>query len=389
MFDPSGFVSFPTRAVHAGLSPDPTTGAILEPIYQTTTYVQDGVGKDKGYTYSRSGNPTVAALERHLGALEDAPPAVCFPTGLGALTVLFLATCSAGDHVVCGDCVYGGTFRLLHDVLGRFGVEATFVDPTDPDRLADAIRPRTRLVLVETPANPTLVLTDIVAVAERCRSAGVPLGVDNTFLTAALQRPLDLGADLTVTSTTKYVEGHNATVGGAIVTRDEDLLTRLRYVRNAIGCSPAPFDAWLTLRGSKTLAVRMEVHSRSALRVATFLDGHPAVARVAYPDLPSFPQRALAARQQRSGGGTLAFELHGGRAAGVRLMESLRLCALAESLGAVETLVTHPASMTHADVPRELRERVGITDGLVRLSVGLEDPEDIVADLARALGGEA
>jgi cystathionine beta-lyase/cystathionine gamma-synthase len=303
---------------------------------------------------------------------------------MAAITALLLATCSAGDHVVCGDAVYGGTVRLLRNVLGRFGVDATFADPTDPDAVAGAIGERTRLVLVETPANPTLVLTDIAAVAARC--GGVPLVVDNTFLTAALQRPLDLGAAATVYSTTKFVEGHNATIGGALVTRDGELLERVRSVRNTIGCPLAPFDAWLTIRGSTTLHLRMEAHSRNALAVAEFLEAHPAVRSVRHPDLASFPQRALAARQQRAGGGVLCFGLAGGVEAGERVLAALRLCSLAESLGAVETLVTHPASMTHAEVPPELRRRAGITDGLVRLSVGIEDPADVIADLAQALG---
>ncbi|MEQ1505299.1 MAG: PLP-dependent transferase [Myxococcota bacterium] len=385
MFDPDSFASFSTRAVHAGLCPDPATGAIVTPIHQTTTYVLDGVGRDRGYTYTRTHNPTVAALEAHLGALEDAPPAVCFGTGLAAIASTIVAHCDGGDHVVCGAAVYGGTYRLLDRVLARFGVETSFVDATVPDAIADAIRPRTKLVLAETPANPTLVLTDIAAVAARCHDRGVPLAIDNTFLTAALQQPLALGADLTITSTTKYVEGHNTTVGGAVVTRDPERLERLRFVRNALGTTIAPFDAWLTLRGSQTLPLRLDAHSRSALRVASWLDLCAPVASVVHPDLPSFPQRELARRQHRAGGGTLGFELRGGFDEAVRFLGALRLCALAESLGAVQTLVTHPASMTHAAIPRDDRLRLGITDGWIRLSVGLEDPDDLIADLAAAL----
>jgi cystathionine beta-lyase/cystathionine gamma-synthase len=374
-----------THVVHAGLAPDPVTGALVAPLYQTTTYRQDAVGQDRGYTYTRSGNPTVAALEAHLGALEEAPPAVAFATGMAAITGLLLATARAGDHVVCGRVVYGGTVRLLRQVLAPLGVEADFADTRTAAAVAAAIRPRTKLVLIETPANPTLELADIAGIAAACRAAGVPLAVDNTFLTPALQRPLDLGADVSVYSTTKYLEGHNTTVGGAVVTRDAALIERLRFVCNAVGFPQSPFEAWLTIRGTKTLVARMEAHCRHATAVATWLERHPAVARVHFPGLETFPQKELAARQQRGPGGIVAFELHGGLDAGVRLMNGVRLCALAENLGAVETLITHPASMTHAPIPPDEREAIGITDGLVRLSVGLEDPADVIADLEQAL----
>ncbi|MHC4991888.1 MAG: trans-sulfuration enzyme family protein [Planctomycetota bacterium] len=374
-----------TRAIHGGLAPDPVTGAILTPIHQSTTFVQEAIGVSTGYTYTRTGNPTVAALERNLGTLEDALPAVCFSTGMAALTGLLLACLRQGDRVVVGDVVYGGTVRLLEQVFGRLGVHTSFVDLADPlgpgpDAFADA-----RLVIVETPANPTLKLTDIERMAERAREAGALLAVDNTFLTAALQRPLDLGADVSVYSTTKFVEGHNATVGGALITRHEQLHEQLRFIQNAAGCPQSPFEAWLTLRGVKTLPIRMQEHSRRALEVARHLETHPGVARVHHPDLDSFPQRELARRQQVAGGGVVALELTGGVDAAKSLVERVRLCRLAENLGAVETLVTHPATMTHADVPPAHRRAVGITDGLVRLSVGLEDPEDIVADLEQAL----
>ena len=373
-----------TRLIHGGLAPDPTTGAILTPIYQSTTYVQEAVGKDKGFTYSRTGNPTVAALERNLGELERALPASCFATGMAALTVLFLATLKAGEHVVVSDVVYGGTVRLLRQVFADLGVEASFVDPTDAAALAAAWRPATRLFLVESPANPTLKLTDLAAAAAAAHAAGVLLAVDNTLL-PGVQEPLELGADVVLYSTTKYVEGHNATVGGALLTRDPALAARIRFLQNAVGNTQSPFEAWLTLRGLKTLPLRMERHAENALAVARFLESHPRVERVAYPFLDSFPQVELARRQQRNGGGMIAFEVVGGTAAGMRVMNSVRLCSLAENLGAVETLVTHPASMTHASIPPAEREAIGITDGLIRLSVGLEDPRDLMADLEQAL----
>jgi cystathionine beta-lyase/cystathionine gamma-synthase len=374
-----------TRAVHAGQSPDPSTGAILTPIFQTTTYVQQAVGVHKGHTYSRASNPTVSVLEACLGELEDAPPSACFSTGLAAETALFLALLRSGDHVIVSEVCYGGTVRLLREVLSGFGVSASFVDTTIAAAVAAALTPRTRLVFVETPANPTLALADIAAVAAVTRRAGIPLAVDNTFLTPVLQRPLDLGAQVSVYSTTKHIEGHNGTVGGALTSRDETLLERLRFVRKTVGSIQSPFESWLTLRGIKTLPLRLRQHSAHAQAVAEWLESHPRVTRVLYPGLASFPQHGLALRQQQGHGGVLAFEVEGGLRAGTALMNAVRLCALAESLGAVETLITHPASMTHGDVPREQRERAGVTDGLVRLSVGLEEPADIIADLEQAI----
>jgi len=378
-----------TLAVRGGRRPDPSTGAIVTPIHQTTTFVQEAVGRDKGFTYTRASNPTVSALEAALGAFEDTPPAVAFKTGMAAITALCLATLRAGDRVVVGEAVYGGTVRLLREVLAPFGVEAVFVDPEDGAALERALAAEPALLFVETPANPTLRLVDLQRAASAAHAVGAKLVVDNTFLTAALQRPLDLGADIVVYSTTKFIEGHDTTLGGAVLTRDEALLSRLRRVAKTIGAPQAPFDAWLTLRGLSTLPLRMRQHSENALLVARALELHPAVARVHYPDLASFPQRALAQRQQTSGGGVLAFELHGRAPAGIALMNAVRLCSLAENLGAVETLITHPVSMTHGDVPREQRERAGITDGLVRLSVGLEDPGDVIADLEAALASDA
>jgi cystathionine beta-lyase/cystathionine gamma-synthase len=374
-----------TSAVHGGLHADPATGAVLTPIYQSTTYRQDAVGVHKGHTYSRASNPTVSALEEALGALEDTPPAVCFATGMAAISAVFLALLKSGDHVVLSEVVYGGTVRLFDQVLNNFGLKASFVDTADPAAVKAAIQPNTRMVFIETPANPTLKLTDVAAIAAITRPAGLLLVVDNTFLTPLLLRPLDLGADITMLSTTKYIEGHNATVGGSIASRDERILDRLRLIRKTLGSIQSPHEAWLTARGIKTLPLRMQQHSRAAQVVAEWLEQHPDVSHVHYPGLASFPQRELAERQHGLQGGMLSFELKQGAEAGIALMNAVRLCVLAENLGAAESLITHPVSMTHGDVPREMRERIGITDGLVRLSVGLEDPRDIIADLSQAL----
>ncbi|MBX3388919.1 MAG: aminotransferase class I/II-fold pyridoxal phosphate-dependent enzyme [Phycisphaeraceae bacterium] len=394
-----------TVALRGGRKPDPSTGAILTPIFQSTTYAQEAVGVHKGHTYSRASNPTVSALEEALGALENTPPAVCFSTGLAAITTLFLSLLKSGDHAVVSDVVYGGTVRLLNLVLEPLGVAASFVDTSDSRAVEAAITPRTKLVFVETPANPTLKLADVEAIARIAKERGIPLAVDNTFLTPVLFRPLDRGADIAVYSTTKYIEGHNATVGGSISTRDSALLDRLRLFRKSLGTIQAPFDAWLTLKGLKTLPLRIRQHSRSALEVARYLLSHPKVTRVFYPGLSEFPQHELALRQIRSQhgakrttknadsevffGGIVAFEVASGEGgsvdSGVTVMNNVQLCTLAENLGSAETLITHPASMTHGDVPREQRERTGITDGLIRLSVGLEDPADIIADLEQAL----
>lgn len=377
--------SLATRALHAGTAPDPVTGAILTPIYQSTTYVQEAVGKDKGYTYTRSGNPTVTALERRLADLEKAEFCSCFGTGLGATTALALALLNAGDRAILGDVVYGGTVRLFQQVLSRFGVESDFVDMTDPAVLEAAFSRPARLVFLESPANPTLKLTDIALVVGYAKKIGAVVVVDNTLQTPALQLPLDLGADVSLHSTTKFIEGHNATVGGALITRDAALHEKFAYLRNAIGAIQSPFNAWLTLQGVKTLPLRMERHAANALKVARFLEGHPRVTRILYPGLESFPQYDLARRQQITGGALLAFEVEGGTEAGIRVMNAVRVCSLAENLGAAETIVTHPASMTHAAVPLEQRAATGITDGLIRVSVGLENPDDIIADLRQAL----
>jgi len=318
--------------------------------------------------------------------LEGAEHCTCYGTGLAATTVLCLALLKAGDHVVASQAVYGGTVRLFEQVLAPFGVTADFVDTSDEDSLRDALAAKpTRFVFIETPANPTLKLTDIQQAATIAHDASALLVVDNTLLTPALQRPFYLNADVVLHSTTKFIEGHNATVGGALITRNHLLHERFSFIRNAIGAIQSPFPAWLTLQGVKTVGLRMAQHSVNALAIARFLEGHPRVTRLLYPGLESFPQFELARKQQTSGGALIAFEVEGGVSAGIRLMNSVRLCALAENLGSAETLITHPASMTHADVPAKQRQAAGITDGLVRLSVGLEDPLDVIADLSRAL----
>lgn len=374
-----------TRALHAGAVPDPTTGAILTPIYQTTTYRQEAVGQDKGYTYSRAGNPTVAALERRLADLEGAEFATCFSSGLAATTALFLALLKAGDRVVISETCYGGTVRLLREVFDSFLIKAEFVDTSDETAFRSALSTPAKLVFIETPANPTLRLTDIRLAVDLSHSAGALLVVDNTLLSPVLQRPLEFGADIALNSTTKFIEGHNATIGGALITNDKDLHARFDLIRKSTGTIQAPFDAWLTLQGVKTLPLRIRQHSENALTVAQFLETHPQVSQIHYPGLASFPQYELAQDQQASGGALIAFELKGGTEAGIALMNSVKLCSLAENLGSAETLITHPASMTHGSVPKEQRKAAGITDGLVRLSVGLEDSADIINDLAQAL----
>lgn len=377
---------FSTASIHGGLSPDPSTGAILTPIFQSTTFAQDAVGVHKGYTYTRAANPTVAALERNLGFLEGRLPAVAFSTGMAAISATFLSFLKAGDKIIVSDVVYGGTVRLLRQILSDFGVRAQFVDTSNLTLLKEALHEEpVRLVLIETPANPTLKLTDIRAVVELAHESKALVAVDNTFLTPALQNCLDLGADLVIYSTTKYLEGHNSTVGGAVLSNDKGLLDRLRIIQKSIGFAQSPFESWLTLRGIKTLSIRMKQHCENALSVAKFLESHPVIESVNYPFLSSFPQYDLARKQQKLGGGMISFELKGGVEAGLKLMKSVQLITLAENLGAVESLITHPATMTHGPIPAEERQRLGITDGLIRLSVGLEDSDDLIQDLDRAL----
>ncbi len=378
---------FPTKQIHGGVDHDPTTGAILTPIYQTTTYVQPSVDEylAKGYSYSRSGNPTVRALERKLTLLEGGADTVCFATGMAAIQAVMMPLLNAADHAVVSDVAYGGTYRLCTKVLGRFGVEFTFADTSSLDDVRASIKDNTRLILTETPANPTLKLTDIEGVSAIARERGIPHAVDNTFLTPYYQRPLELAADISVHSTTKYIDGHNATVGGAVVSRNGELDEKVRFIQNASGTIMSPLVAWLTLQGCKTLSVRMDRQSANALAIARHLEGHPKVAQVCYPGLESHPQHALARKQASGFGAMVWFEVKGGVAAGKRLMDSVKLWTLAENLGSVESLVTHPVTMTHADVDEAERKRVGIIDGLVRLSVGLEDEEDLIGALDQAL----
>jgi len=381
----SGSRDFSTCCIRGGIEADPVHGAVLPPIYQSTTFRYRKIGTDQGFSYSRADNPTVACLEARLGDLENSLPAVSFSTGMAAVTTLFLSLLKAGDHVICSDVVYGGTYRLLKEILENLGVASDFVDAADPRPVEAALRPETRLLFLESPANPTLKLCDIQALAELAQRRGVPTVVDNTFLTPVLQRPLDLGAAATLYSTTKFIDGHNATVGGAVCTRDEILRRKLAETRKTLGTIQTPHSAWLTLQGLKTLPLRLARQSQSALEVARALEGNPAILAVRHPDLPSFPQGDLRRRQQDGGGGLVTFELRGGFAAAVATLGALKLCTPAENLGAVETLVTHNASMTHASVPEKRRLELGITEGLIRLSVGLEDPRDIIADLEQAI----
>lgn len=380
-------MKFSTKQIHAGVEPDPVTGSILTPIYQTTTYVQPSVDEylSKGFSYSRAGNPTVRALEKKLTELEGGADCSCFSTGMAAIQAVLLAFLNAGDHAIVSDVAYGGTYRICTKIFSRFGVEFTFADTSSPESVRDSVKENTRLILTETPANPTLKLTDIAAISEIAREHDVPHAVDNTFLTPFYQLPLQLGADLVIHSTTKYIDGHNATVGGAVVSRSAELDEKVRFIQIASGTIVSPQVAWLTLQGCKTLSVRMDQQSANALAIAKFLDGHPKVDRVQYPGLESFPQHALARRQSSGFGAMVWFEVHGGVAAGKRLMDAVQLWSLAENLGSVESLVTHPVTMTHADVDEAERKRVGITDGLVRLSVGLEDAGDLIAALEEAL----
>lgn len=374
---------FGTRAVHAGQAPDPSTGAIMPPIYQTSTYVQDGLGRHKGFEYARTRNPTRDALERNLAALEGGRFGFSWASGLAATDAL-LKLLSAGDHVICGENVYGGTHRLMTQVFQRLGLTFTFVDSRDPDRVADARTPATRMVYVETPTNPMMRLTDLAAVGELARQHGWLFVVDNTFATPYLQSPLDFGADLVLHSTTKYLNGHSDMVGGALITSRDDLAERLAFLQNAAGAVPGPMDCWLTLRGTKTLALRMRQHDASGRRIAAWLEQRPDVPAVYYPGLPSHPQHDLACRQMRGFGGMISVEL-GSLQRARRFVEAVRVFALAESLGGVESLIGHPASMTHASVPPAMREAMGLTDGLVRLSVGIEEPDDLLGDIAQAL----
>ena len=374
---------FNTVCIHAGQSPDPSTGAIITPIYQTSTYVQDALGVHKGYEYARTQNPTRAALEANLAAIENGKEGFCFASGMAA-TGAIMSLLKAGDHVVSTANLYGGTYRLFEQVLRKYNLDFTYVDTADLRALESAIRPDTRLLFLETPTNPTLTVTDLFAACTIAHGHGVPVAVDNTFASPCVQRPIDFGADLVMHSTTKFLNGHSDSVGGAVIATRDDHIEWLRFVQNAEGAIISPMDAWLVLRGTKTLPIRMERHNANAMALAGYLAAHPKVAEVHYPGLPGHPQHELARRQMRGFGGLVSFRL-GSLERARTFLNSVRLIALAESLGGVESLVSHPASMTHASVPAGERARLGIADDLVRLSVGIEDVEDLQDDLAQAL----
>jgi cystathionine beta-lyase/cystathionine gamma-synthase len=376
-------MGFSTDAIHVGQEPDPATGAIIVPIYQTSTYVQVELGKHKGYEYSRSGNPTRSALERNLAALEGGGYCLAFASGMAGIHAV-AGLLKTGDHVLAARNLYGGTFRLFERVLKDFGLNFSYSDTRRPEEVERALRPETRLLFIETPTNPVMEITDIECVAALAHRHGVLVAVDNTFMSPYFQRPLKLGADIVVHSTTKYLNGHSDGVGGAVIVRDPNLAGKIQFLQNAVGAILGPFDSWLVLRGVKTLAVRMRQHNENGLAVAKHLEKHPKIKKVHYPGLPAHPQYELALRQMTGFGGMLSFETGSLENARV-LLKSVRLCSLAESLGGVETLISHPATMTHASVPAEERNRLGITDGLVRISVGIEDVEDIIADLDQSL----
>lgn len=375
---------FATRAIHAGQRPDPTTGAIMPPVYQTSTYVQPALGEPLGgYEYARVSNPTRDALQANVAALEGGRHGAAFASGLAAIDAI-VRRLSAGDHVVSEENTYGGSTRMFNTILARLGIEFTYVDTRDPDAIRGALRPSTRLIHLETPTNPMMRIADLAAAAEIGREAGVPTCVDNTFASPYNQRPLELGIDLVVHSTTKYLNGHSDVVGGLVVTSDDDWAEHLYYMQKAAGAVPGPMDAWLTLRGTKTLAVRMEAHNRNGLALAGFLAEHPKVQAVHYPGLPSHPQHELAARQMRGFTGMISIEL-GSLERARAMVEQTRIFSLAESLGGVESLIGHPALQTHAAVAADRRAAMGISDGLVRLSVGIEDVQDLIDDVAQAL----
>mgnify|MGYP002870599684 FL=1 len=380
-------MGFKTKQIHAGVTPDPLTGSILTPIYQTTTYVQDSVDEylSKGYSYSRSNNPTVRALELKMTDLEDAKDSVCFGTGMAAIQGVMLAFLNAGDHAIISDVAYGGTYRLCTKILSRFNVDFTFVDSSDLAAVKAAIKDNTALILTETPANPTMKCTDISGVSKIAKEAGILHAVDNTYLTPYFQRPLELGADMTVYSTTKYMDGHNATVGGAVVCATQEHADEVRFIQGSTGSIMSPQVAWLTLQGCKTMSIRLEAQSANAMAIAEYLENHSKVDQVMYPGLKSFPQYELANTQATGYGAMLWFDLKGGVTAGKKLMDNINVFSLAENLGSVESLITHPVTMTHAAVDEAERIRVGILDGLVRVSVGLEDVEDLIGALDEAL----
>ncbi len=376
--------SFNTRAIHEGQEACPATGALITPIYQTSTFVLDELGKNKGYQYARSHNPTRTALEECIASLEGARYGLAAASGLAAVSIV-LDLLSAGDHVVVGEDVYGGVYRLFERVLRKFNLNFTYIDASNLEALESAITPETKLVWIESPTNPLLKLADISAIANICRSRRIRLCVDNTFATPYFQRPLELGADIVVHSTTKYLSGHSDIIGGAIVCDDEELYNDLKFFQNAGGAVPGPFDCFLALRGLKTLGLRLREHERNATAIARYLENHPCVEKVYYPGLPSHPQFDLAKRQMAGFGGVVAFVVRGGLEAARDVVNSTSLFQLAESLGGVKSLICHPATMTHAPIPKEVREPLGVVDGLIRLSVGIEECDDLISDLEYVL----
>jgi cystathionine beta-lyase/cystathionine gamma-synthase len=377
-------LKFDTKVVRAGISPDPTTGSILPPIYETATFVLPEVGRDLGFDYTRSSNPTRQVLEDNLAAIDSGEYAVSFASGMSAVDSCFKLL-AAGDHIVCGDDVYGGVTRLLDNVTVQQGIDVSYVDTTNADAVRSVITPKTRMLWIETPTNPLLKVSDLEEMVKIAHENDILLGVDSTFATPVFLRPLEFGADIVMHSTTKYLAGHNQIIGGVIVTNHQHVFEKMKYIQKTIGAVSSPFDCWLNLSGLKTLHLRMKRHEESAMAVAEFLERHNKIDRVLYPGLASHPQHAIAKAQMSGFSGMIAFELTGGTEAGKRLMNNVQLCGLAESLGSVETMITHPASMTHVDVPVEDRRKRGLTDGLVRLSVGIEDVDDIISDLESAL----
>ncbi len=376
-------MGFSTKAVHAGVEPDPSFGSIMTPVHLTSTYVQEELGKNKGYEYSRVSNPTRTALEKNIAALEDGKEGLAFASGMAAISAVFNLL-KAGNHVIVSRNVYGGTYRLGKLILNNYKLDFDFVDTTDVNNIKKAITPATKMVFIETPTNPTMEITDLATVGKLCKAKKLISVVDNTFATPYLQNPLAFGIDIVMHSATKYLNGHSDMLGGLLVLNDAKLIERLRFIQKSVGGIMSPFDAWLCLRGVKTLAVRMARHEMNAMEIAQFLSKHRKVKKVNYPGLVSHPQHRLAKKQMRGFGGMISFDL-GSLENAKKFLKRVRLCALAESLGGVESLISHPATMTHASVPIEERNRIGVTDGLVRISVGIEDVEDIIADLKQAL----
>jgi cystathionine beta-lyase/cystathionine gamma-synthase len=377
-------MGFATTAIHTGSEPDEATGAVTVPIYQTSTYAQDALGKNKGYEYARTQNPTRSAVERNIAAIEGGRFGFAFASGMAAIDAT-LRLVKGGEHVIVSDNTYGGTARLFNRILANYNLTFDYVDTSDPLNVEAAIKPNTKMVFLETPTNPVMILTDLKEVSEIAHRAGARVVCDNTFMSPYLQRPLEFGVDIVVHSTTKYLNGHSDGVGGVVVLNDEEDANWIGFVQNSAGAILSPFDSWLVLRGTKTLALRMEQHDRTGRAVAAFLEEHPKVKKVYYPGSASHPQHALARRQQHGFGGMVSFDV-GSLENARKVLESVKLCTLAESLGGVETLISHPATMTHASVDEAKRQRLGITDGLVRISVGIEDTDDIIADLDQALG---